>query len=360
MAATPARRDEYEQWVAARPDVLDYARFRARVEGGGEPAPHGAVPYHAYVQWLVASQLESLARNLYERDQELYLDLPIGAHPEGYDVAAETGLFARGASVGAPPDRFFADGQDWGFPPIAPGASRATAHRYLRECVDAHLRYARRLRVDHVIGFHRLWWVPPGATPTEGAYVSYPADEQYAALMIAAARAGGRIVGENLGTVPPAANRALRRHGLLGMYVLPFEIDEERWVPRREPGARELACLGTHDTATFAVWWRDLPAAARAALAEWLAEQGETAGQDEAAEVERALLAYLGTTEAEVVLATLEDLWLEVEAQNVPGTTTEHPNFRRRAAKALPEIASSPAVGAAFDALDRARTGVKR
>jgi 4-alpha-glucanotransferase len=146
------------------------------------------------------------------------------------------------------------------------------------------------------------------------------------------------------------------------MYVVPFEMDEERWVPRRAPDARELACLGTHDTATFAVWWRELPDEARTRLAAWLAEQGvtrEPPGQDDPEAVQRALLASLGTTDAEVVLATLEDLWLEVEAQNMPGTSTEHPNFRRRAAKSLAEIASSPAVGATLDALDRARTEVR-
>ncbi|MCU1430407.1 MAG: 4-alpha-glucanotransferase [Actinomycetia bacterium] len=363
----PARRDAFARFLEERPDVVAYAQFRAGVELGG-PGPaspvrvgieHPVVRYHAYAQWLVETQLEALAHGLRKRDQELYLDLPIGAHPDGFDVAAEADLFAHGASVGAPPDLFFSDGQCWGFPPVLPQVARATGHRYLRECIGAHLRMARWLRVDHVIGFHRMWWVPNGASPRDGAYVSYPAEEQYAVLAIGAARAGGHVVGENLGTVPPETNRALRRHGMLGMHVVQFELDPRAEPPLRPPGPRELTCLDTHDTATFAAFWRDLDAECRDVLLRTLREAGcldATEGEPPAGDVLSGLLAYLGGTRAEVVLASLEDLWLETEPQNVPGTTPEQrPNFRRRAARSLADLESSTVERDILRRLDRAR-----
>jgi 4-alpha-glucanotransferase len=224
------------------------------------------------------------------------------------------------------------------------------------------MRVARWLRVDHVIGFNRMWWVPAGNPATDGAYVEYPADEQYAVLAIAAGRAGGHIVGENLGTVPPETNRALRAHGMLGMYVAQFELDAERDEPLGTPGARDLACLDTHDTATFATWWDGLDAAERAALLAQLRDAGSLDAADGAVgtpdpmTVESALLAYLGTSRAEVVLATLEDLWLETEAQNRPGTTSdERPNFRRRVAKSLDEIEAANDLNDVLARLDSAR-----
>jgi 4-alpha-glucanotransferase len=356
----PARRDQLARWLAQRPDVTAYARFRAAVErdgAGATPDPardDASARYHEYAQWIVEIQLGELAAGLRERDQELYLDLPIGAHPLGFDVAAEPGSFARNVSVGAPPDAFFAGGQQWGFPPLLPQVARATGHRYLRECVDAHLRVAARLRIDHVMGLHRMWWVPEGAPAADGAYVAAPADEQYAVLTLAASRAAAGIIGENLGTVPPATNRALRRHDLLGMYVVQFEGSG------RAPARRELACLDTHDTRTFARWWRDLDGDERAVLLDRL----RLPGASDAATVLGALLASLGASRAEAVLASLEDLWCEVEAQNVPGTTPdERPNFRRRTARSLEEIEQSAAVRDLMQRLDRARAtgkGTKR
>src|SRR5262249_36950492 len=234
LETSAARRDEFARFLAARPDVVDYAIFRASVERGGRGAMSSVAiddpvaRYHAYAQWLVEEQLDSLAQRMRARGQELYLDVPIGSHADGFDVAREGTLFARGAAVGAPPDFFFRDGQNWGFPPVHPQAARADGHAYMRSCIEAHFRVARWVRVDHILGFHRLWWVPDGASAADGAYVTYPAEELYAVLALAAHRHDAHVVGENLGTVPPETNRALRRHGMLGMYVVPFEVDAGR------------------------------------------------------------------------------------------------------------------------------------
>jgi 4-alpha-glucanotransferase len=154
--------------------------------------------------------------------------------------------------------------------------------------------------------------------------------------------------------VPPATNAALRRHGALGMYVLPFEFDGTRDEPVRPPTGRELACIDTHDTATFATWWSELDGGERDKLRVALAVPRD--GDDDPLVVLGALLAYLGASDASVVLASLEDLWLEREPQNLPGTTAdERANFRRRFACSLDEIESSSAIGDLLQRLDHAR-----
>jgi 4-alpha-glucanotransferase len=324
-------------WVAGRPDVTEYARFRGKVEGGGD----AAVRYHEYAQWCCERQLSDLANELRGRNQALYLDLPVGTHREGFDVHSEGTLFVRDASVGAPPDDFHAAGQNWGFPPVDPRVARGDGYRYLRSCVDAHLRIAGVLRIDHVMGLHRLWFVPSGARAFEGAYVRYAADEQWAAVCLVAARRDAVIVGENLGTVPEATDRALREHGALGMWVVEFETPPA--APTAPPRVDELACVETHDLPPFAAWWRDLDANRRAALVATLRQEGELPrdgrAEDEVdpQEVLGALYAWLGRSDAPIVLAGLEDLWLETEPQNRPGTPSEH-NFNRRAAYGLDDL----------------------
>ena len=216
------RRTELEVFLAARPELAAYARFR----GAGNP-PLELV--HAYAQWALHDQLEDVARALEDRDQVLYLDLPLGVHPDGYDATVHASTFVPGVSVGAPPDDLAPDGQDWGFAPPHPERARVGGHPYLRASLDHHLGPARMLRLDHVMGLHRLWWVPEGAPATDGAYVRYAAEEQYAVLALAAARHHAEIVGENLGTVPPAIDEALHAHGLVGMWPLQL-------VPPDDPG----------------------------------------------------------------------------------------------------------------------------
>jgi 4-alpha-glucanotransferase len=359
----PARRGELAVWLDAHPDARAYAEFRAALEGSG---PSG-VAVHEYAQWMMANQLADLARTLGERGQTLYVDLPVGAHRDGYDVAAHPDLFVTGASVGAPPDDFQAAGQDWGFPPIDPVAERADGYAYLAACLDEQLQYARRLRIDHVMGLDRLWMIPPGASASDGAYVHYRADEHWATVCLAAHRHRASIVGENLGTVPPATDRAIRRHRALGMWVVEFELPDEPDRVVKPPGRGALACLDTHDLATFAAWWRDLDPIPRRALLAALRESGHLgtdglgAGKDPEPEaVLAATMAWLGASRAPIVLVSLEDLWLEPEPQNIPGTPDPNATFRRRAAYGLEELDDVASVKNTLDALDRARRTLKR
>ena len=344
------------RWLADRPEVTEYARFRSKLEGADE----AAVGYHEFVQWHCDRQLEDLAQRLDARDQALYLDFPIGTHRAGFDVAQDPDLFVQDASVGAPPDAFFANGQNWGFPPLAPDAARRTGHAYLRACLDAHLRFARVLRLDHVMGLHRLWFVPDGAAATDGAYVRYAADEQWAAVCIVAARHGAEIVGEDLGTVPDATRRALDEHGALGMWVVQFETPPDGPVP--VPQAQQLACTGTHDLASFATWWHGLDAARRAALLATLRAAGVLDPDDPApatATVLGAVYDWMARSDAPLTIAALEDLWLEPEPQNRPGTPAID-NFRRRAAFGIEDFDSLPDLPALLNRLDSGRRSTSR
>ncbi|MDX1675607.1 MAG: 4-alpha-glucanotransferase, partial [Longimicrobiales bacterium] len=463
---------ELASFVARNPRAPDYSRFRAATES------HGAWPgwparlrardlragdydleaarYHLFAQWQAERQLAEAAERAEAQGVGLYLDLPLGVHTYGYDVWRERGQFALDVTVGAPPDPLAPGGQDWGFHPPHPAASRRDGHRYFIAGIRKHLRFARVLRIDHVMQLHRMFWVP-GGEAAKGVYVRYPHDELYAILCIESHRAGSVVVGEDLGTVPRAVRRSLRRHGVPGTYVVQFSLrdvagsaeaadqaDEgagepgPALVPGRVPGDA-LAALGTHDTPMFAAWWTGRDAeirterglmgpeeaeaevAGRADLREKLRrglagdfdfdfefdfdfdfdfetelpansagaaedarsrggatsaaedaslpdgpppppEDGGSGGRGSVAELMRtglavqgALYRVLGRSEAGLVLASMEDLWMETEPQNVPGTPAET-NWRRRARRPVEAVGRSPAVEL-LGALNAAREG---
>ena len=225
--------------------------------------------YHLYVQWVATNQLENLAE---AAGGGLYLDLPLGVRPDGYDVWRWHDFYACEASVGSPPDAMWTKGQNWGFPPLHPERIRHDGYRHVREYLRHHLRLAHILRIDHVMQLHRLYWVPRGLGAHQGAYVQYRPEEFYAILNLESHRCRSALVGENLGTVPPAVNQAMQRHDVQPMYVVQYEIAEEeveeelanqdqnqpaaKAIVLRKVPADALASMNTHDMATFAAWWR--------------------------------------------------------------------------------------------------------
>ncbi len=361
----PSRADAFAHWCAAHPDAVHYARFRSAVEQHGSAARIAEVGaedptarYHAYVQWLAVDQLDALHAELTRRRQVLYLDLPLGTHRDGFDVHAHPDLFVLNARVGAPPDEFNRAGQDWGTPPVNPAAARRTGHAELIAALRTHLSACGILRVDHVMGLQRLWWLPGDAGAADGAYVQYPSEELYALLCLEAERAGALIVGENLGTVPHETSRALQAHRMLGMYVAQFELRDDGLAP---PGRRTLAAIDTHDTRTFARWWAELEPIDQTKVLNSLRDArvlDEDGGDSlEPSEVLGALLAFLGTSRAEMVLVALEDLWLEPEQQNDPSAPEDRraENFAHRAARSFDEVESDESIRALLARLDAAR-----
>ncbi len=378
------RRDAFDIFLSEHPEVEDYARFRAVGErlkkpwtqwpaslrdGVVRPGDYDerAKRYHLYVQWLAREQLAEVAETCRARGVRLHLDLPLGTNPSGYDVWRERGLFVEGASAGAPPDMFFPNGQNWGFPAPDPWAQREQGYRYFIASLRHHLEHAGSLRIDHVMGLHRLYLIPSGEDARAGVYVRYPADELYAILCLESHRYGTVIVGEDLGTVPQMVRTEMDRHGLRRSYVLQIEptVSEDRpfgRIPRSS-----VAGLNTHDLPPFASFWRCLDirrredlgvlprkAAAkerrlrrtfRGALIAYLRWQGLLATRRaDAGAVHGACLSFLSTSAADTLLVNLEDLWQETASQNVPGTIWEHPNWQRKVRHSLEEFRKLPGV----------------
>lgn len=375
-----ARRDAFEAWRRAAPEMETYARFRALAEETGRPWPawparlrRGTlrpgdgdprrVRRHLYGQWLVGEQLAGVARAAGRRGVGLYLDLPLGAHRDGYDTWRAPDLFARGATLGAPPDPVFADGQDWAIPPLHPARARQAGHEHFAAVLEHHMRVARVLRIDHVMGLHRQFWVPAGLGPADGVYVHQRADELYAVLALASHRAECAVVGEDLGTVPAGVRVAMRRHGVGRMHVVQYELADPAPVLPRAP-ARAVASVNTHDMPPFAAWWegRDVEDAAARGL---IGTAGVAAARRQRARARRALVAalraagirvrgeptvtdvlvLLGRGRAALVLGSLEDLLEAVHPQNRPGTSGAG-NWSRRLDRSLERLAGLPALGA--------------
>lgn len=362
FAEDSKRQAALRRWVTAHPAVQDYAHFRAtteqqradwlawpdRMRDGllreGDYDPE-IVHYHLYVQWLAHEQFRALSAQARQHGLGLYLDLPLGIHRAGYDIWHERAIFVLKVNSGAPPDPFFAQGQDWGFPPLHPEQIREQGYRYYISCLRHHLQHAGILRIDHVMGLHRLFWVPKGLTARDGVYVRYHAEEFYAILALESRRYRTLIVGEDLGTVPRYVRKAIARHKIHRMYILPFElIPGVRKVLRTVP-ADTLATLNTHDTPPFAAFWLGKDTVNQAALSIFLYRKGwlEVPTHDVLA-VLKACLAYLASSRARIVLVNLEDLWLEMEPQNFPGTGEERFNWRRKARYTFEAFSQIPQV----------------
>jgi 4-alpha-glucanotransferase len=380
----PSRRhEEFERFVQAHSEVETYAAFRAVGDRRGEAWPswperlrEGTLApadydeedrrYHLWVQWATAEQMRALATEARRHGPGLYLDLPLGVGGASYDVWRERAIFARGASAGAPPDSLFTKGQNWGFPPLSPERQREAGYRYLIASLRHHLEHAGVLRLDHVMQLHRLFWIPDGMAAQDGVYVSYPAEDLYAILSLESHRHEAVIVGENLGTVPPEVGEAMERHGILGMYVVQYELQPGSEGQLRPPPADSVASLNTHDMPTFRSFWEGKDVdnleglgffsaeearaerERRRALRQGLAGLLQPPGKRDEAETYRAVLhdrlAWLAKSPARMVLVNLEDLWQEAEPQNVPGTHTERPNWQRKAKLGFEEFSTKPEV----------------
>ena len=280
-------------------------------------------------------------------------------------------LFSDGMSVGAPPDAGFPSGQDWGFAPVIPAISRQQGHEYLAASIAHQASVAGLLRIDHIMAWSRLYWIPHGSALHQGTYVSYPADELFAVLTLESHRHRCELVGENLGTVPPEIDAALPRHRIWGMYLAEFQASTEgEFVP---PTSSDMALVGSHDTPTFAGWLAGSDIAERVHYGllapEALAEVEEdrrravarlARGLDDHTADARALFAdllrWLGISPSPVVCIWLEDLWLEVRGVNLPGTPSSvRPNWQRPMSRLLDDVVTDPAIDQLLAQLDDAR-----
>jgi 4-alpha-glucanotransferase len=376
------RRDEFRLFIHEHPELAAYGQFRAAVERdgrrdvvrAGEPLDQSLTKdpianYYVYCQWVASQQLSAAANSL-----SLYADLPVGVHPEGFDPYWSPTSFVYGVSGGAPPDPFFASGQNWSFSPLHPQAMRDDHYQYLRSVFARAFRHASYVRVDHIMGLQRLYVVPEGNDAFHGAYLSYQADELHALVSLEAHRAGASVIGEDLGTVPEGVRERMARDGMLRSWVFEFKSTLDDPLP--EAPRDVLASLATHDVARFAafLWGHDI-------------DESEKIGQlssheADARRAERALyrealfaaldvpvlsdpeltdaaregcVAHVSASAALLVLVDLEELWGESEPQNRPGTIDG--NWRQRAALTLEQIRVAPKISAELDTINRLRRG---
>lgn len=353
------------------------------------------VQFHQYGQWLAATQLGQVCQEAQKQGLPftLYEDLALGASPGGFDTWAHQELFARGPAIGAPPDAFNPQGQNWGLPPLIPERLRASGYQLFIDTLRANLPPGGMLRMDHVMGLFRLLWIPHGMAAAQGAYVSYPARELLAILALESVRRRALIIGEDLGTVPPRIRRDLGKSGVFSYRVFYFERDGNRHflAPEAYP-ARAMATVTTHDLPTLTGFWQghdltlkrtlnlypedhlaEADAAARELDRRLLLEDLEhrgllpdgAASQPEAGgscppELREAILDYLAQSEAALMEVRLEEVFGLAEQQNLPGTRQEHPNWRVKLPLTLDQMEQSSEPARLAARLNKARGAVKK
>ncbi|MGW8591291.1 4-alpha-glucanotransferase [Dietzia sp. NPDC055877] len=337
------------------------------------------IDFHQWLQWVTAEQRARAQRSALDAGMRLGIlhDLAVGVHPSGADAWSLKRSLARGVSVGAPPDIYNQRGQDWSQPPLRPDALADNGYRQFRDIVRAALRDAGGVRIDHILGLFRLWWIPAGSPPTDGTYVHYDSDAMLAVLTLEASRAGAVVVGEDLGTVAPGVREALSERGVLGTSVMWFERTDDagdtddahdpgisggarhagdefdddnapaRPLPPEEYRRLCMASVTTHDLAPTAGYidlvhvdirdelgqlTRDVADERRDAAAEVdgfvtaVRERGLLEG-DSPDDLIVALHAFLATSPSLLLTVSLADLVGDRRPVNMPGTSTEYPNW---------------------------------
>lgn len=362
FAADPAQWD-WRTWPSsfrcpATPEVERFAREHA-----------SEVSFHLFLQWLAdrgLAKAQSAARRAGMRIG-LIADLAVGQHASGSRAWARAGGLLEGVTIGAPPDALNHQGQGWGLTTFAPTALVAAGYQPFREELRAAMRHAGGIRLDHVMGLSRIWCIPDGARPDEGAYLRFPKRDLLNLLALESVAASAIVIGEDLGTVEEGLREDLARRGVLGLRVLFFQRDHTgAFLPPDRYDARAIAMTTTHDLATLAGWWRGTDIDMRAPLG-LLGEERDEATARREREGERASLwsmlkahasgtgeppapngelarlgiaaaRLVGRTPSALALLPVEDAILSADQVNLPGTVAEHPNWRRRLPAPLADL----------------------
>lgn len=353
----------WDRWPAAlrHTGAPEVARFAA----GNERK----IKFHSWLQYTAEKQLSGVALAAREigMAQGIYLDLAVGTHPNGAETWCDPEPFAVDVSLGAPPDAFSETGQVWHVAPFNPRALAAEGFAALAATLRAQLRFAGMLRIDHILGFERAFWVPDGGT---GTYVRMPREAMLAVVRIEAARAGAVIVGEDLGNIPKGLQDALHASGILGYRVAMFEHGRQA---EQYPEA-VLTSFGTHDLPTWKGWREGRDIAERRAIGGMDAADDAWLSEERAAEVARfdavlgespehpdSLHAFLGATPSRLVALPIEDILGVTDQPNLPGTVAEYPNWRRRLPVGVQDFAEEPRIARAAGIMAAAgRAGTRR
>ena len=408
-------REDYERFITKEGSPLYlHALFEtlsaAMVQLGNGPAWHGwpeeyahpgtdavrafaeeqkeLVAFHAWLQWLADRQLVAAQERAREAGLRIgfYLDLAVGVAPDGSATWSDRDLVVPTARIGAPPDYFNEAGQDWGLAPLSSAALVARGFEPYRQSIDATLRHAGALRIDHAMSLYRLFWIAEGLMAADGVYVRYPFHDMLKELVAVSQARHAIVIGEDLGVVPPGFREVMQQTEIQSYRVFFFEKHHDHFSPPAHYPREALACLTTHDLHTLAGWWsgHDIDVRHRIGMvggvdlvrlreerahwrrrllgllanAELLPEgmeavmHGEAEAPHELPEsLAIALHVAVARSPSRLLVVQAEDLTGAMEQVNIPGTTTEHPNWRRKLAVELEELPGSPLFRAITEAL---------
>lgn len=350
----------YDKWGASNGSDDDWVRKYNR--DSEEVAQLRAqypdtLEFYRWLEWVATEQLHAAQQAAREAGMKIGIvaDMAVGVHPAGSDVWWNPERFAKGATVGAPPDMFNQQGQDWSQPPLNPIALEQTGYKVYRDMVHGMFSNAGAVRIDHILGLFRLWWIPEGKKAMDGTYVHYDSDIMLGILALEASRAGGVVVGEDLGVVPAYVSRSLSEHGILGCAVEWFEQFDGEFRAPKDWRPYALASVNTHDLPPAAGYleyghvklreqlgllsgpveeFQKSAEAEHNAMLSMLVDEGyldASALEDELAnenEIVDALYRGLKGSPCKLMAASIVDAVGEKRTQNQPGTSNEYPNWR--------------------------------
>jgi 4-alpha-glucanotransferase len=367
----PAAND-WRQWPEAYRDPQNAAVFRFQEDNAHE------IAFHAYLQYRADEGLRDAQKTARDAGMRIGLiaDLAVGTDHGGSHCWSRQSEVLRGLEIGAPPDAINREGQSWGITAFSPRGLVASGYSAFIEMLRHALRHAGGVRIDHVMGLARLWLIPHGHKSAEGAYLKLPAIDLLRLITLESQTHQAIILGEDLGTLPDGYQDRLDDAGIAGLRVMWFERTGQHFNPPARWTKSAVAMTSTHDLPTVAGWWRgtdiewrnklhmagdsvETRAADRAELWAAFQDSGAAAGpmpdEDDGAAAADAACAHLGRAGCALALLPVEDAYAAADQPNLPGTTDEHPNWRRRLPRSAEDILGQPDVSARLSALDKAR-----
>lgn len=366
----------HRHWLAQRDAKWSWQDWPAEWRAPTAPAAAnfaaaeaGEIQFHVFLQWIAARSFAAAQHQARRNGMRIGLisDVAVGMNPGGSYAWSRPHDLLPGLSIGAPPDLFNMRGQDWGLTAFSPQALLTTGFEPFIATLRAAMRHAGGVRIDHVMGLTRLWIVPRGASPAEGAYLSYPLDDLMRLIALESHRHRAIVIGEDLGTVQPEFRECMAAAGIAGMDVLWFQREGSRFLPPAKWRRDAVAMTSTHDLPTVAGWWSgaDIETSAKLGLTDaprekaqraqdrrlvWdafrqagAARNGAPAAANSSPAVDAAI-AFTAQSPAQLALIPIEDVLGLVEQPNLPGTIDEHPNWRRRLDQPATEILDAPPV----------------
>jgi 4-alpha-glucanotransferase len=331
--------DDYRQFEKENPDINSYAIFRSTDLRDQN--------FHRFAQFEMNNTLKNFSK---ENDFGLYMDYPVGVNDGGFDYKEFRSVFFGEVSVGAPPEPVFALGQDWGFPAFHPEGMQKDNYHYFRKSLQHHLKFCKILRLDHIMGLHRIYCVPKKFNGEEGVYLRFAPEELFAVVILEAHRAGADLIGENLGTVPAAVDTIIRERNLNGMWVLQCETWRSPAEAFSAIKKNSLVCVNTHDMPMLASFRKgadlelveslkilshDYKVKFQQERKKQIANWEQTFGADN---FTANIIQKIAASDSKYFVVNLEDLWNEEMPQNIPGTWKEYPNWRKKFSLEIGEI----------------------